>query len=274
MDICIYHSNCTDGFGAAWVVRKFFGEIDFFPGVYQTPPPDVTGKDVILVDFSYKRDIIIEMARSAKRILIIDHHKSAIADLIDLPDNVKTVFDMNHSGAMLTWNYFYPDKDPPQLLLHIEDRDLWGFEMFHTREVFSWLSSYPYNFPTWDQLMLANLRDAKNYGAAILRKQKKDIDELLPLMTRRCVIGGYIVPVVNLPLTYISDSCNLLAEGHPFAAAYWDAGDGSRVFSLRSSGEEGLDVSKIAKQYGGGGHKNAAGFTLTEKDFCKIVFHR
>lgn len=273
MDICIYHSNCTDGFGAAWVVRKFFGEIDFYPGVYQTPPPNVTGKDVILVDFSYKRDVLIEMARTAKSIFIIDHHKSAIADLIDLPDNVKTVFDMNHSGAMLTWNYYYPDKDPPRLLLHIEDRDLWRFKIFLTGEVFAWLSSYPYDFIIWDDLMIHNLQSAAQEGAAILRKQKKDIDELLPLMARHCVIGGYIVPVVNLPLTYISDACNLLAEGHLFAACYWDAADGSRVFSLRSK-NDGLDVSEIARKYGGGGHKHAAGFTLAEKDLHKIVFHK
>jgi hypothetical protein len=24
-DICIYHGNCADGFGAAWAVRRRFG---------------------------------------------------------------------------------------------------------------------------------------------------------------------------------------------------------------------------------------------------------
>jgi nanoRNase/pAp phosphatase (c-di-AMP/oligoRNAs hydrolase) len=44
-----------------------------------------------------------------------------------------------------------------------------------------------------------------------------------------------------------------------FAACYWDTPEG-RVFSLRSIGD--FDVSEIAKQYGGGGHKNASGFRL------------
>ena len=35
MSMCIYHGNCADGFGAAWVVRKALGEIDFHPGKYK-----------------------------------------------------------------------------------------------------------------------------------------------------------------------------------------------------------------------------------------------
>ena len=127
MSMCIYHGNCADGFGAAWVVRKALGEIDFFPGKYQEPPPDVTGKDVVMVDFSYKRPVLLEMAEKANSILILDHHKTAAEDLLDLPANVTAKFDMGHSGAMLTWEHFFPGEAPPPLLLHIEDRDLWRF---------------------------------------------------------------------------------------------------------------------------------------------------
>ena len=83
MSMCIYHGNCADGFGAAWVVRKALGEIDFHPGKYQEPPPDVTGKDVVMVDFSYKRPVLLEMAEKANSILILDHHKTAAEDLLD-----------------------------------------------------------------------------------------------------------------------------------------------------------------------------------------------
>ena len=34
------------------------------------------------------------------------------------------------------------------------------------------------------------------------------------------------------------------------------------IFSLRS-GESGVDVSSVAKKFGGGGHKNAAGFSVS-----------
>ena len=72
-------------------------------------------------------------------------------------------------------------------------------------------------------------------------------------------IGGYRVPVVNAPYIFASELAGALAEGHPFAATYYFNGK-EEVWSLRSRGESGIDVSEIAQQYGGGGHKNAAGF--------------
>jgi uncharacterized protein len=263
--ICIYHGNCADGFSAAWVVRKAFennGEyIDFYPGVYQEPPPeDIINKNVIFVDFCYKRPIILEMAEKANSILIIDHHKSAVEDLIDLPDNVVTKFDIEHSGAMLTWIHFFPGKEPPQLLKHIEDRDLWKFELPNTRAIQATIFSYPYDFDIWDQLMESNMETLVNEGIAIERKHFKDMYELIAVTRREMVIGGIKIPVANLPYTLTSDAGYEMAEGYPFAACYWDT-PGGRVFSLRSR-EDGIDVSEIAKQYGGGGHKHAAGFRV------------
>lgn len=262
--LCIYHHNCADGFGAAWVVRKALGEeVEFFPGVYQSPPPDVTEREVILVDFSYKRDVMIEMSKTAKAILILDHHKSAVEDLqnfdLDCKCYIEAHFDMNHSGAMLAWNYFFPNEKPPELLRHIEDRDLWKFELPGTREIQACVFSYPYDFKVWDDLMSAvDIHAIRLEGAAIERKHFKDIDELLVVGRRRMNIGGYNVPVCNLPYIHASDAGNAMARGEPFAATYMDTPNG-RVFSLRSS-PDGVDVSEVAKRYGGGGHKNAAGF--------------
>lgn len=261
MSMCIYHGNCADGFGAAWVVRKALGEIDFYPGKYQEPPPDVTGKDVVMVDFSYKRPVLLEMAAKANSILILDHHKTAVEDLVDLPANVTAKFDMHHSGAMLTWEHFFPGQEVPSLLLHIEDRDLWRFALQNTRQIQANIFSYPYDFQVWDKLMATEAEELAAEGEAIERKHFKDIRELLGATTREMCIGGHHVPVANLPYTMSSDAGHELAKGRPFAACYWDTPAG-RVFSLRSS-KEGMDVSIIAKHYGGGGHRNAAGFCVS-----------
>lgn len=61
-----------------------------------------------------------------------------------------------------------------------------------------------------------------------------------------------------------SEVCHELCQGEPFAAAYWDEADGTRRWSLRSSETDGVDVSEIAKLYGGGGHVHAAGFRETK----------
>lgn len=262
--LCIYHANCADGFTAAWVVRRRLGpDVAFHPGVYQDPPPDVTNKDVILVDFSYKRPVLEQIRKQANSVLILDHHKTAEADLKDLP-GVYAVFDLDRSGARITWDHFYPGVVPPSLLLHIEDRDLWRFRLPKTREIQAAVFSYSYQFAVWDELMARDVEELASEGVAIERKHHKDIAELLPVVTRSMWIGGYQVPVANLPYLFSSDAGHALAVGQPFAACYMDTPEG-RVFSLRST-PEGLDVSAIAKQYGGGGHRHAAGFRVSYED--------
>lgn len=255
--LCIYHGNCADGFSAAWVVRKALGDIEFHAGVYQNPPPDVIGKRVVLVDFSYKRPLMEKMIAEADSVLVLDHHKTAEEDLRGLPG---VVFDMSKSGATLTWDHYFPADTPPPLLAHIEDRDLWRFALPWTREIQANVFSYPYEFDVWDRLMATDTDTLAKEGFAIERKHHKDVAELVTAFKRRMTIGGHSVWAANLPYTLTSDAGHLMAKGEPFAACYWDTPEG-RVFSLRST-DEGLDVSEVAKAYGGGGHRNASGFRL------------
>ncbi|WP_314407409.1 phosphohydrolase [Pseudomonas kuykendallii] len=272
--ICIYHGHCADGFGAAWVVHHTFdlNESDFHAGRYGEAPPDVTDRTVIIVDFSYPRDVLEQMAAQARSIMVIDHHKTAAEALADLHrvsaldewDDVEyplaCCFDMARSGAGLTWDFFHPGEPRPPLINHIEDRDLWRFALDGTREVQANLFSHPYDFAVWDALMQADVAQLRADGLAIERKHHKDVAELVAGTRRRMTIGGVDVPAANLPYIYSSDAGHLMAKGEPFAACYWDTESG-RTFSLRST-DEGQDVSEIAKLYGGGGHRNAAGFRV------------
>lgn len=264
--LCIYHGNCADGFTSAWAVRRALGSsaVDFHAGVYQDPPPNCDGRDVLLVDFSYKRAVLEEMRDHAKSVTILDHHKTAEADLRDLA-GVEAVFDMNRSGARITWDYFFPGQPPPKVLLHVEDRDLWRFALEKTREIQANIFSYPYDFGVWDYLMHEKPEVLAAEGAAIERKHHKDIAELTKVVTRPMKIGGHVVPMANLPYTLTSDAGHLLCgDSYPFAGCYWDTPEG-RVFSLRSR-ETGADVGEIAKLYGGGGHKHASGFRVPYSD--------
>ena len=263
--LCIYHGNCADGFGAAWVFKNFADrQFDFHAGVYQDAPPDIDGREVYLVDFSYKRDVVEKMLGKATRIVLIDHHKTAIDDLAPLIESrqIESLTDLNHSGAVLAWKWFNGNDftEMPPLLAHIEDRDLWRFKLPGTREIQANVFSHPYDFAVWTDLMKQPLRDLLAGGEAIERKHHKDIAELVKVCQRRMVIGGYEVWVASLPYTLTSDAGHLMAKGEPFAACYWDTADG-RVYSLRSQ-DDGLDVSEIAKLYGGGGHAHASGFRV------------
>lgn len=264
--LCIYHGNCLDGFAAAWAVRHTLGdEVEFYKGIHQQTPPDVSDREVFLVDFSYKKDVLISMLKTATSITILDHHISAQQDLSELLNSgeIKGLFNMNKSGAMLAWEWFHPEQQAPQLIAFIQDRDLWKFELEGSREINAALSSYPFDFAVWDSLMSRSeteLAALRQNGAAIERKLQKDIEELLASGIRRMVIAGYDVPVLNAPSSYVSDAGHIMSTNEPFAACYWDHAEG-RSFSLRSS-ETGVDVAEVAKKYGGGGHAKAAGFTV------------
>lgn len=262
--LCIYHGNCLDGFGAAWVVRQANPDAECIPARYGAPAPYVAGRTVYIVDFSYPRDVLLAMAAKAHRVVIIDHHKSAAEQLIDLPANVLTVFSMEQSGCMLAWKHFFPDQCAPPLLVHIQDQDLWQFEMPLTKTLMAALMSHPYDFMLWDRLMQDPVHMLAKDGEAILRKHRKDLAELLP-NAQRMTIGGHDVPAINLPYQYASDAGEALSQGEPFAAVYIDEPDGRR-FSLRSS-KAGMDVAAIASQYGGGGHEHAAGFKVTRDHY-------
>jgi oligoribonuclease NrnB/cAMP/cGMP phosphodiesterase (DHH superfamily) len=205
------------------------------------------------------------MLDDAESITILDHHISAQSDLSHLLSSgkIQSLFDLSRSGAMIAWNWFFPDEAAPKLIAHIQDRDLWQFKLPETRHVTTGLSSYPYDFELWDRFMFNKsneLDDLIRDGKAIERKLQTDISELIATGIRRMIIGGYEVPVLNVSSAYVSDAANIISVGEPFAACYWDHSRG-RSFSLRVSDSD-VDVSKVAKLYGGGGHIKAAGFTV------------
>jgi oligoribonuclease NrnB/cAMP/cGMP phosphodiesterase (DHH superfamily) len=270
-DLCIYHGGCLDGFTAAWVVHDTTNKaIEFIPAKYGDDPPGVTGRDVIIVDFSYPRDVLVAMNEQANSLLILDHHKSARQNCEGLPF---AVFDMNKSGAMLTWEHFYRPEAPPEIIRYVQDGDLWRFELPHSKEIRAAMYSHPMEFIIWDGIAVALQSDVGSIshqtllaeGEALLRDRQKTIDSLTSgWAIERQTIGGYDVPCLNCPRWLASDTLNALAVGEPFAASYYDSAD-KRTFELRSA-PDGVDVSEVAARYGGGGHKHAAGFAAEKPE--------
>lgn len=297
--ICIYHAGCADGFTAAWAVHKSLpDDAVYIPARHGEAPPDVTGAHVFIVDFSYPRAVIEEMQRTAASILILDHHKSAEEDLRglkraldiiqpkrrpahdwirhinnaerDRADGIELarthiVFDMDRSGAQLAWDYFHFDHTRPRLIEHVADRDLWRFEFNDTEAIVALVMSHPMDFTIWSDLahqVDVNAWGVAQQGDAIIRSAQQDIDKIITASLRFMTIGTHRVPVVNAPHMLASKIGHILCDMHhpPFAATYFDRADGRRAFSLRST-EEGEDVADIARSFGGGGHRNAAGFT-------------
>lgn len=283
-DICIYHGGCDDGFTAAWAVWKEWPDIEFVPGVYGNPPPDVAGKRVLMVDFSYKRDALEAMSASAKDITILDHHKTAQADLETFAifnpvtaenidevlaatqpglGNIRAEFDMNRSGAMMAWQFIFPDSVVPDFVKMIQDRDLWRFKYGdRTKQFSAALRTHKMEFKTWDGLVM-RVPELVEAGETVLRAHNANIEKFLA-DAYQDYIGGNYVPIVNVPYHYASDTAHALLSRFPdapFAACWFRRGDGMVQYSLRSE-DSRLDVSAVAKEFGGGGHRNAAGFQV------------
>lgn len=263
--LVLYHKNCQDGLAAALAVRKYLWDNSLMKGAkfqtaqYGDPAPDVTGLNVVIVDFSYSRDVLLEMKSKAQGIIVIDHHQTAQEALDGLDF---CIFDMSKSGAVLAWEYFHPDKPLPRLMQYVQDRDLWKWELPFSQEVSAALRSYKPFLNEQERFLDDNsLAGLISEGAAILRYQQQQIDFALSQKMEYVSIGGYSVPCVN-STHLISEMGNEIAKGQPFAALYFDTAD-KRVVSLRST-DEGVDVAEIAKMYGGGGHRNAAGFTVAK----------
>ena len=272
--LVIYHGHCPDGFAAALAIKLWFEKqkntrsIDFYAAQHNTAAPDCSNKEVYIVDFSYKRGVLKTLCHQATQVILIDHHISALKDLENIEEeesNIEINFDMQHSGAILTWNYFFKTT-APLLFQYIEDRDIWKFELADTNDVMSAVVSYQMDFKLWESWLADNksLEKLKREGKVLNRERKKMIHKYKQ-RARNGIIAGYAVPVVNAPSGIASDLLQQLSADKPFAASYEDRED-RRIWQLRSCGDEGLDVSEIATQYGGGGHKRASGFTSEIED--------
>lgn len=256
--IIIHHANCADGFCAAYIAHTIYPDAKFIPANYGDAPPNVKGEQVLILDFSYKRNTLLSMKADAKTIEVIDHHKSAEKDLRGLDF---CHFDMNKSGAMLTWEWFYPFKPIPDIVAYVQDWDLWRKSLPYTSEINAAIKSYKMTFKDWDELCSRPfIPDLADEGAAILRHKERCIEFALK---QACIINicGHKVPFINISeKTLVSETLYRAGRYHSFAVGWYY--DGVKYnYNLRS-GEDGVDVSKIAEKFAGGGHKHAAGFSL------------
>jgi oligoribonuclease NrnB/cAMP/cGMP phosphodiesterase (DHH superfamily) len=265
----LYHANCYDGFGSAWAAwRKFGDDAVYVPMNYGEILPVGIGeaKAVYFLDYSRPR---AELEALAKRttVTVIDHHKTAQDDLAGLP---YAIFDMDHSGAVLSWQYFHPGVEVPELLLHIEDRDLWRFKLEGTKEIHAGLCSLPFDFEVWERKHHYINSELIPSGRVVLSYHEILIERFVE-KSFLIEIDEFQVPCANVSMLFSEVPERLLTKfpSSPFACYYYDVDapsrNASRMIGLRSKGE--FDVSEIAKRFGGGGHKNAAGFRIASSKF-------
>lgn len=290
--LVIYHDNCADGFGADFAAWTMLGnEAEYRPAQYNVEcfqdGETVKGRDVYILDFSFPKEIMEWLFNTADKVIWLDHHKTAFEmwGIEPNPPGTKSkientygadiVLDNNKSGALLAWEYFHPGEEIPMLIQHIDDRDRWQFKLDGTKEFMAALFSLqPWYFRQWrDFLINPEMKRKKliTEGIAILRAQATHVQNIVRHATKCCFENPYGGDdnwmyasglAVNCPQFLASDVGHELAtQSGTFGLCWYMDAQNVVKCSLRSNGE--YDVSVIAKSFGGGGHKNAAGFSLS-----------
>src|SRR3989344_7918613 len=152
--IILYHKNCDDGFGAAWAAWKKFGKQATYIGSapWEEPPEGLAGKSVYLLDFCYLPNHIKKLLKITKSLTVIDHHISSREAIAPVSNHVFDG-DSMHSGAVLAWKYFHPDKKVPLLLKVVEDVDIWKWKVPYSHELSGSLRVYDRSFNIWSRLV-------------------------------------------------------------------------------------------------------------------------
>lgn len=284
VDLVIYHGKCADGFTSALAVYKYFKEfngvnengnvVEYFPASFNQSPPNVENKNVLICDFSYKKNILLQMISKAKSLAVIDHHESAQLELIDIPDEYK-LFDMNHSGAYLTWKFFYPEPEVPLFIKYVEDNDIWLKQLPFTEEITCYTYSLPFEFEEYEKMLDDSYIEtiAKVIGSGMKRQNDIYIKDAMSHCVKRFVKIGEeysIVAYVNSTVLK-SEIGNKVLSKYPYAdfSAVYSMDDNFTTFSLRSLDDK-TNVSQIATKFGGGGHRNASGISVYNSSLLPV----
>lgn len=261
--VVIYHGRCPDGFGGAWAAWKKFGAKAAYISARDRngPPSWVKGKNVYVIDYTYDAPVIERMMRENVRVTALDHHVSQEA-ATKLTEDFR--YDKEHSGAVIAWKYFHPGKALPALLRYVEDRDIWKWRVPHAREMLMLIDLAPMEFPAWSRLAKElddpKMRALHRKKGALLEMHYRSLWEKLLPNAELVKFAGKKIYALNCPYYFADDLGHALAKKTGTFSLLWNESGGRIRCSLRSAGT--VDVAKIAKKHGGGGHKESSGFSF------------
>lgn len=298
--IGIYHSRDLDGICSAAIIKKKYPEaallgyhygeddIPLFEAIKEEKP-DL----VIMVDVSLPIPRMELMAEMCGNLVWVDHHVSARKDFVahfgveELSDysemlgwKFKYVYDSSIAACEGLWKYLFPDEEIPLGVQLLGKYDTWrqGTEAVYEMSYSSMNWDDALNFQMGMRLpdnysigsicgMLSNDKPYEFVDVQILRgktilayQAAQDVYYLQNLSSYvrqweglKCLvkIGG------NSSSTAFESVWN--PELHDLCASCYYDGK-TWTYSL-STMKDGVDLSALAKKFGGGGHVKAAGFS-------------
>lgn len=302
--LVIYHGPvCNDGFGAALAAHVGLSyEAEYYPMNYGKLRDEfmmgtaehtdlIRDRDVYVLDFSFKYYQLMVMADIAKKVVMIDHHKTAAIEIAEhigldskdklwrhrsLDGKLEIMYDEMTSGAVQAWRYFAgPDAEMPKLFQALGDYDMWRFSEGGYADCLSLaLNTMPKDLRKW-QMYINNVECDKLalQGEMLLAYLQQRMDEMIS----HCLnveIEGYKLKFINAPYFMASRLGNKIAKAWPLdechcACVYTITPQGSVILSFRSVNGS---ARMFAQELGGGGHDNAAGAEVPLITFMKHIY--
>lgn len=279
----VYHKNCIDGTASASVLLMKYPNANVFSFNHNYSPDEFNNllsfvdEDTIvyILDFSFNIDDLQRLIERSKKVVLIDHHitsKEKLGDVILNKDKFEFIFDTNHSGSMLTYKYFFKNKNN-KIIEFIEDRDIWKWEFGkHTEYVNSYLFLFVENPQSMKEVIEnVSIEDILNRGKSINEYKNKIVNNILEKNKEIYItIGDYKVPSINVNM-FQSEIGSILCKKHDSAVCLFNISSDRVILSFRSLDHHDPSALDLAKLVGGGGHKNAAGATVNINDFIKMI---
>jgi len=265
--ICLHH-NDTDGRASAAIIRYALGnevwlcEMDY--GDFIPLERVLTADHIIIVDFALSKNEMVELA-NYHQITWIDHHKTSILDLAGVSEAWPGIRDTSEAACVLTWNYFFPDKPVPRAITLIGDRDIWRWAETETgafTEGLYQLDTRPFIDHLWHPLVNNDpeiLNEIIQKGKILREARLRDLRRSILKRGFPVLLEGHRTLVLNIHGSgdigqHIRDM------GYEIAYCYVDTLLNGEINTFVSLYSAVVDVSMIAKRFGGGGHIGAAGF--------------
>jgi oligoribonuclease NrnB/cAMP/cGMP phosphodiesterase (DHH superfamily) len=300
---CITHRGCNDGTLSAAIVKEFFKKkiVEVHYASYDDQPIDHSmfkDKDVYITDFIFDVKTLLSIMSHCKSLKIYDHHEKARSIIIDLLEEmgqetkdltgslhfeievtykstpIEIIYNQLQCGSSITWHKFFPEREAPFIVELINDYDLWKHEM-PTNKYNGLLFSGKRKTTKYFQECLSDSEWQHGVPAELLTEVIAQDNLKLDIIkeeAKHC----RLIKLHGMPLFMFRTGCGrFLNEVHEAIKINKQCATVSFEYRMKTntvklsfrSPRNGINVNELAGKYGGGGHANAAGASITIKQF-------
>lgn len=272
----IYHHDDMDGITSAAIINHFLrdSEAKYYAVNYGDTwdVNEVREEVVYVVDFSFP-DMEL-LSNSCKQLIWIDHHKTAMEQQAAAWNDpaIEGERSLVYAGCELTWRYMAPATLMPKIVQYVGDIDMWEFTLKETIPIAEAanIELTTYDNPMWLRLFNSNFQ---KHQLEILFERGKILLQAKELRINKAYKSGVDINFDGLKVRLVNSTTDMSEIGQRIYEAGYDVAMVWRMINQKvvvSFRSNRVAVDKIAQKFGGGGHKYAAGATLTFKQLTDL----